>query len=124
MMQRLSMAGEITPIGSIHIAPQAIATIAYQAVLQSYGVVGLASKNLIDGLTSALVKDPTHGIEVRSDGEGITIEIYVIVEYGTRIKSVANSVGNTVRFHVEKALGMPVHQVNVHVRGLRVSNLD
>lgn len=118
------MAGEITPIGTIHVSPRAIATIAYQAALQSYGVVGLASKNLIDGLTSALVKDPTHGIEVRYDGEGINIEIYIIIEYGTRIKSVAGSVGNTVRFHVEKALGMPVHRVNVHVQGLRISNLD
>ena len=48
----------------------------------------------------------------------------VVVEYGTRITSVANSVANSVRFHVEKALGMPIHAVNVHIQGLRVSNPD
>lgn len=118
------MTGEDTQIGSIHVSQRAIATIAYQAALESYGVVGLAPKNLINGLTNVLVKDPTHGVEVRYDGENINIDIYIVIEYGTRIKTVASSVANTVRFHVEKALGMPVNQVNVHVSGLRISDLD
>jgi len=118
------MTDENTPLGSIQVAPRAIASIAYQAARQTYGVVGLAPKNLMGGLTQALVKDPTHGIEVRYDGEAILIDVYVIVEYGTRIKSVANSVSNSVRFNVEKILGTPVNQINVHVRGLRISNLD
>lgn len=118
------MTDETTPLGSIHVAPRAIASIAYHAALQSYGVVGLASKNLVNGLTQALVKDPTKGVEVAYDGHQINIDLYVIIEYGTRIKSVANSVSNAVRFQVEKALGMPVNEVNVHVRGLRISNVD
>ena len=118
------MNGEDTPIGSIHVSQRAVATIAYQAALESYGVVGLAPKNLINGLTNVLVKDPTHGVEVHYDGENINIDVYIVIEYGTRIKSVASSVANTVRFHVEKALGMPVNQVNVHVNGLRISDLD
>ena len=44
------MAKENTVYGSIHIAPSAVATIAYHATLQSYGVVGLAPKNLADGI--------------------------------------------------------------------------
>ena len=118
------MSGENTPIGAIHVSPRAIANIAYQAVRKTYGVVGLASKNLINGLSNVLAKDPTHGIEVSYDGKNINIDVYIIVEYGTRIKSVANSVSNTVRFNVEKTLGMPVNKVNIHVQGLRVSNTD
>jgi uncharacterized alkaline shock family protein YloU len=118
------MTGENNPIGSIHVSPRAIATIAYHAARQSYGVVGLAPKNLVNGLTQALVKDPTHGVEVHYDGNQVNIDIYIVIEYGTRIKSVASSVSNTVRFHVERALGMPVNQVNVHVQSLRVSEAD
>ena len=118
------MTGESNPIGSITVSSRAIATIAYHAALESYGVVGLAHKNLVDGLAQALVKDPAHGVEVHYDGANIEIDIYIIVEYGTRIKSVANSVANTIRYHVEKALGMPVNQVSVHVRGLRVSEAE
>ncbi len=111
-------------LGRITVSPRAIATIAFNAARQSYGVVGLTSKNLVEGITQVIVKDPTHGIEVKYDGDKIAIDIYVIIEYGTRITSVASSVNNTVKFHVEKALGMPVEQVNVHVRGLRVSDMD
>jgi uncharacterized alkaline shock family protein YloU len=118
------MSGETTPIGSIHVSPRAIATIAYQAARESYGVVGLAPKNLINGLTNVLVKDPTQGVEVHYDGQSILIDVYIVIEYGTRIKTVASSVANTVRYHVEKALGTPVAQVNVHVSGLRISDLD
>jgi uncharacterized alkaline shock family protein YloU len=118
------MTEENTPIGSIHVSPRAIATIAYHAARLSYGVVGLAPKNFVDGLTQVVVKDPTHGIEVQFDGQHLNIDVYIIIEYGTRIKSVATSVTNTVRFKVEKALGMPVNQVNVHVQNLRVSDID
>jgi uncharacterized alkaline shock family protein YloU len=35
----------------------------------------------------------------------LSIDVYVIVEYGVRIRTVAESIQNTVKFHVEKALG-------------------
>lgn len=118
------MSEETTPLGSINVTTRAIATIAHQAALESYGVVGLAPKSLLNGITNALVKDPTHGVEVHYDGQKINIDIYIIIEYGTRIKSVASSVSNTVRYHVEKALGIPINEVNVHVQGLRVTDWD
>jgi len=118
------MGKDTTTLGGIHISPGAVATIAYRATLESYGVVGLAARNLADGLVKTITRDPSRGITVRYDGEEIDIEIHVIVEYGTRISSVAESVSNTVRFHVEKALGLKVNSVNVHVAGLRVSNTD
>jgi uncharacterized alkaline shock family protein YloU len=112
------------PLGSIHVMPRAITSIAYYAALQSYGVVGFTSKNMINGLAHALVKDPTLGVEVSYNDEAITIDLYIIVEYGTRVSSVARSVSNTVRYHIESALAVPVKAVNVHVQGLRISDYD
>jgi uncharacterized alkaline shock family protein YloU len=118
------MGEETTSLGGIHVSPNAVATIAYHATLQSYGVVGLAPKNLADGIVSTITREPSRGISVQYKEDEINIDIHVIVEYGTRINSVAESVGNTVRFHVEKALGLRVNTVNVHVAGLRISNTD
>lgn len=112
------------PLGNIYVSYRSISTVAYQSALQSYGVVGLAAKNLAEGLAQVLVKDPALGVDVHFDGKTINIELYIIVEYGTRIKSVAVSVSDNVRYQVEKAFGLPVSQVNVHVRGLRISNTD
>jgi uncharacterized alkaline shock family protein YloU len=118
------MAEDTTSLGGIHISPNAVATIAYHATLESYGVVGLAPKNLADGIVSTITREPSRGISVRYKGEDIDIDINVIIEYGTRINTVAESVANTVRFHVEKALGLHINTVNVHVAGLRISNTD
>ena len=118
------MGEEITILGGIHISPNAVATIAYHAVLQSYGVVGLAPKSLADGIVSTITREPLRGITVRYKDEDIDIDINIIVEYGTRITSVAESVASTVRFHVEKALGLHINSVNVHVAGLRISDSD
>ncbi len=112
------------PLGNIYVSYRAIATVAYQSALSSYGVVGFAAKNLAEGLAQVLVKDPTLGVDVRFVNNSIQIDLYIIVEYGTRIKMVASSVADNVRYQVEKAIGIPVSQVNVHVRGLRVSNPD
>ena len=118
------MGEETTSLGGIHVSPNAIATIAYHATLESYGVVGLAPKNIADGIVKSITREPSRGVSVRYNGEDIDIEIHIIVEYGTRINSVAESVANTVRFHVEKAMGLKVNTVHVHVAGLRISNPD
>jgi uncharacterized alkaline shock family protein YloU len=118
------MAEDTTSLGGIHISPNAVATIAYYATLESYGVVGLAPKNLADGIVKSITREPSRGVTVQYNGEDIDIEIHIIVEYGTRIASVAESVANTVRFHVEKALGLKVNHIDVHVAGLRISNMD
>jgi uncharacterized alkaline shock family protein YloU len=112
------------PLGNIFISHRAIATIAHQSALSSYGVVGLAAKNLAEGLAQVLVKDPTLGVDVRYEGNAVQIDLFIIVEYGTPIKSVASSVSDNVRFQVERALGITVREVNVHVRGLRISDMD
>lgn len=118
------MTEEITPLGSINVSPRAIASIAARAARETYGIVGLANKNLLDGLTHALVKDPSHGVEISFDGERLKIDLYIVVEYGIRIKTVSASLADLVHYQVEKLLSLPVSQVNVHVQGLRVSNVD
>ena len=118
------MADEASNLGRITISPRAIATIASQAALQSYGVVGMASKSIVDGIAQALAQDPRHGIEVKAIDDSLIIDVFIIIEFGTRISSVATSVANAVHYQVERALGMTVTSVNVHVQDLRISDLD
>ncbi len=118
------MSGDNNVPGKVEISHQAVATVASQAVLHSYGVVGMAARSVVKGIADALSRDPRRGIEVRFQGNEVHIDLYVVVEYGTRIAVVANSVANAVRFNVENRLGLHVGEVNVHVQGLRVSNTD
>ena len=106
--------------GMIEISATAVSTIANQAINQCYGVVGMADKNLASGIAKLLSRDSKRGIDVELEDNEIKIDVYVIVEYGVRIKTVAESIQHTVKFHVEKSIGLPVREVNVFVQGLRL----
>lgn len=115
------MSAQYESHGMIEISPTAVATIANQAINQCYGVVGMAHKNVATGIATLLSRDTKRGIEVVMTEAGVRVDAYVIVEYGVRIKAVAESIQHTVKFHLEKTLGLPVLEVNVFVQGLRMS---
>jgi uncharacterized alkaline shock family protein YloU len=115
----------IEKLGKIEISQRAIASIAADAVLRSYGVVGMSSARLKDGLAELLRREHLErGVAVRiTDGE-VYIELFVVLEYGTRISEVGRNIAMAVKFAVEKAIGVPVARVSVNVQGLRISHQD
>ncbi len=110
-------------LGRIEISPHAISTIAGEAVLRCYGVVGMASKNLIGGLADLLQPERWgRGVDVQVRDGQVSVDLYVVIQYGTRISEVAHGVMHGVKYALEQTLGVPVAEVNVHVQGLRMSN--
>jgi len=112
------------PKGRIEVSPTAIASIAHEALMSCYGVVGTASKGLTTGIRDVLSPESKRGVVVRVVDDRIVIDLYIVIEYGTRIASVARSAMNVVKYQVERALGVSVAEVNVHVQGVRISDLD
>ena len=113
---------EQTNLGKVEVSPTAIASLASQAVLECYGVVGMATKDLASGIVQIL-QPASHrrGVDVQIDDDEISVDLYVVIEYGTRIATVAQNIQSTVKYTLEKALGVLVAAVNVHVQDLRVS---
>ncbi len=113
---------ENTSLGKIQVSPTAIASLAGQATLECYGVVGMVDKDRTSGIVR-LLQPSSHrrGVDVKIGDDLIEIDLYVVIEYGTRIAAVARNIQSVVKYSVEKALGVPVVAVNVHVRDLRVS---
>ena len=109
-----------TALGRIEISPTAVANLASAAVLKSYGVVGMASPDLRGGLAELLHRDMQRGVRVEYVNDQFVIDLYVIIQYGTRISEVAQNIMRNVKYRVEKSLGIPVARVNVHVQGLCV----
>lgn len=118
------MTSQENKIGRIFILPQAIKTVVRHAALQSYGVISLAPRNLVEAIFRFFQKGQDYGIKVTTTSDGLLLEIALVIEYGLRIKTVTDSVAESVKFNVEKTMGIPVHRVDVHVRGLRISNPD
>jgi uncharacterized alkaline shock family protein YloU len=111
-----------SPGGRIEVADQAIAKVVHGAVLSCYGIVDLAPRTLRSAIGKRLgLGSESRGIAVHVDNGRVTVELSVVMEYGTPIFAVAKNVMKTVKFQLERTLGMPVERVNVNVEGLRVS---
>jgi len=107
--------------GEIEVSPKVVASIATEAVQECYGVVAMAARTPKEALLSALRRPPaTKGVNVYLEDDTIVVELHVIIEYGTRIATVADNVISAVRFRLEKALGTSALRVVVFVEGVRV----
>lgn len=109
----------VRPLGKIEVLPNAIHTIAVQAISECYGVVGIAAPRLHNGRAVLLpAEQRNQGVQVRIVNDQIILEVYVALEYGLRISEIAHNIMSSVKFSIEKMLGVPVAQVNVNVQGL------
>lgn len=108
-------------LGKISIEDDVIATIAGIAAMESYGIVGMASKNARDGLFELLRWDyMSKGVNVYNEHEEINIDLHVILQFGVKISVVASNIMERVKFQVESQTGIKVNKVNVLVQGIRV----
>ncbi len=116
------MAAKITnESGYISIDDNVIATIAGLSAMESYGIVGMASKNTTDGFFELLKwENLTKGIRVNTKNNTVIIDLFVILEYGVKISTVADNIIEKVKFNVENLIGLEVSKVNIFVQGIRV----
>lgn len=108
-------------LGYIDIDDNVIATIAGLSAMESYGIVGMASKNATDGFFELLKRENlSKGVKVYTDRSEVIIDLHVILQYGIRISTVAENIIEKVKFNVENLTGLKVKKVNVYVQGIRV----
>ena len=114
---------EQSDLGRITIAADAIAQIVGHTAAECYGVVGMAGKGLTGRvLKRRLTRDRlTQGIEVSGSGEGLRLDLHVVVEYGLNLAEVAATVRSRVAYEVERLTGLTVAAVEVHIEDVRRS---
>ena len=109
------------PMGEILIDTDVIAKYAGTIAVECFGIVGMASINVKDGLVKLLRKESlSSGINVTVENNKICIDFHVIVPYGVSISAVSDNLIETVKYKVEEFTGVPVEKVNVYVEGVRV----
>lgn len=112
-------------LGNYHVSNEVIAVVAGISAMEVFGLVGMASiKQFKDGIAELLRKENlSKGIEVFIEDDKITIDIYIIVSYGTKISEVAHNVQQKVIYTLENIIDIKVSQVNVIVQGVRVTQV-
>ena len=109
-----------TELVSIVIDTDVIATYAGSVAVECFGIVGMATVSMKDGLVRLLKKDSLkNGIQVTVDDNKISLDFHVIVAYGVSISAVSDNLINNVKYKVEEFTGMEIHKINIYVEGVR-----
>ncbi|MCI1959101.1 MAG: Asp23/Gls24 family envelope stress response protein [Clostridia bacterium] len=109
--------------GVISIEDEVIARVAGCTAMECYGIVGMAAKNMKDGIFQLLKVDSlTKGINVDVDMNKVSIDFHIIVEYGTNITAIAENIVSTVKFRIEECFALTIEKINVFVEGVRVDS--
>lgn len=110
-----------TEIGEILIDNEVLKKYAGSSAVECFGIVGMASVSMKDGLVKLLKRDNiSHGVNVIVEENKITIDLHVIVAYGVSISAVADNLISNVKYKVEEFTGLEVKKINILVEGVRV----
>ena len=112
-----------TEKGKITFTDEYISNIAGISLLDCYGVVGMTSKTTMQSINEILKKeDYKKGVVITTNSSNsLSIQLYVIVQYGISLAEIGKSIIGTVKYNVEKATGLIVDNVEVVVSGIRVT---
>lgn len=104
--------------GEVKIASEVVATIVGLAALEVKGVAGM-SGGLANGIAEKLGKKSlSKGVKLEIKEKEVIIDLYIIVDYGTKIPDISWEIQNNVIKVVETMIGLKAMNVNIHVQGV------
>ncbi|NLJ83395.1 MAG: Asp23/Gls24 family envelope stress response protein [Halanaerobiaceae bacterium] len=102
-------------MGTIKIANEVVAIIASLAASE---VEGVASMGGGVGGSIAEMLGQKRGVRVETGDEECTVDLSVIVEYGSSIPIVAENIQKNVKEAIESMTGLNAVEINIHVQGV------
>lgn len=108
------------PNGTVSFATEVVATIAGLAATEVEGVASMSSQSsgFADMFSRKNSRNFTKGVRIDLDDNKVTVDITIVVEYGSPVPDVARSIQENVKKAIETMSGLDVHAVDVHVAGV------
>lgn len=107
-----------TAEGTVKISDEVVAIIAGLATAEVKGIAGM-SGGLVGGIAEFVgKKSPAKGVKVEVGEKEVSVDVYVIVEFGVRIPEVAHEIQRNVKKAIESMTGLSVTETNVHIQGV------
>ncbi|MCT4687069.1 Asp23/Gls24 family envelope stress response protein [Vallitalea sp.] len=107
-------------VGEVHIADEVIAIIAGLAATEVEGVAGMVGNFTGDLVEMLGKKNLAKGVLVDVGEKDVSLELSLIVDFGSSIPEVTNDVQEKVKNAVETMTGLEVDEINIRVAGVNV----
>lgn len=111
----LTVENDTEQTSTITYANEVVAIIAGVAAGEVEGIAGMRN---ISGSILSKNRNITKGVKVEIGTEEASVDLYVIIEYGTPIQKAAQDAQENVRKAIESMTGLHVVRVDVHVQGV------
>ena len=110
-----------TGLGAVTVNEEVLLKVAGYTALECYGIVGMAAKRTTDGFVQLMGRENLgRGVRIRAAADSVDVDLFIIVEYGVSISTVAANIIDTVKYRIEHLTGVKVGSVNVCVEDIRV----
>ena len=107
--------------GKLHVANDVLADMVGHAAMECYGIVGMVAPNPADGIARILPPSRLRrGIVLDTTEAGVRVDLYVVVEYGTNVKTVCQNLTDAVSFVLKEQARVPIDAIEVHVMDVKV----
>ena len=109
-----------TQNGTVSFATEVIATIAGLAATEVDGVASMSSQasGFAEMFARKNNRNFTKGVRIDLNGNQVTVDITIVVDYGSPVPDVARNIQENVKKAIENMAGLEVHAVDIHVSGI------
>lgn len=111
-------------LGKIEIAPEVIEVIAGIAATEVEGLYAMRGNFASDVAERFGKKTHTKGVKVELTEDGITIDLFVILQFGVSIPKVAEKLQTSIRQALKTMTALEIAEINIHVVGIQMENND
>lgn len=119
----LSVQLDDNPNGTVSFASDVVATMAGLATAEIEGVFSMYSQsssfgNIFNRRNQNTKGNHTKGVKVEVEDGKISVDISIVVDYGTPVPTIAREIQENVKKTVETMSGLEVSHVDVHIQGM------
>lgn len=105
-------------LGNIHIAEEVLAAVAAAAAMEVKGVSAMAANFGTDIAELLGKKNQAKGVRIQVEEDKVSVELAIMMAYGSTIPEVGKSVQENVKTTMESVTGLEIAAVNVSVAGI------
>lgn len=108
-------------LGKIEISPEVIEVISGIAASEVEGVANMRG-NFASDVAQRLGRKQQHGkgVKVELEDDSITVDMYVVINYGAAILEVSKKIQENVFLALQTMTAIELDEINVHVLGVQL----
>ncbi len=118
----IDMEEQYAKLGKVEISPEVIEVITGLAAAEVEGVATMRG-NFATGVAERLGrKSHGKGVKVDLGQDGISVDVYIVINYGVSIPDVAKKVQDNIHLTLRTMTAIDLNAINVHVVGIQLDS--